>query len=68
MDVIEGAKAVADEKFTRREYLLYETVMDGHCTIDEAIGVVTAYAAEHPDDDLSETFTWAEWDSAKAEG
>ena len=63
MDAVEGAR---DRKFTRREYLLYEAVMDGHCTIDEAIAMVTEYAAEHPDDDLTERFTWAEWDAVKA--
>ena len=63
MDAVEG---VRDRKFTRREYLLYEAVMDGDCTIDEAIAMVGEYSAEHPDDDLTEPFTWAEWDAVKA--
>ena len=67
MDVTEGAMGVTDRKFTRRQYLLYEAVMDGDCTIDEAIAMVREYAAEHPDDDLTERFTWAEWDAIKAE-
>ena len=40
--------------------------MDGDCTIDEAIALVREYAAEHPDDDLTERFTWADWDAVKA--
>ncbi len=57
---------VTDRKFTRRQYVLYEAVMDGDCTIDEAIAMVREYATEHPDDDLAERFTWAEWDALKA--
>ena len=64
MDAVEG---VRDRKFTRREYLLYEAVIDGDCTIDEAIAMVTEFAAEHPDDELTKPFTWAEWDAVKAE-
>lgn len=63
MDVVEG---VSERKFTRREYLLYEAVIDGDGTIDEAIAMVGEYSAKHPDDDLTERFTWAEWDAVKA--
>ena len=41
--------------------------MDADCTIDNAIAMVTQYAAKHPDDDLTERFTWADWDAVKAE-
>ena len=58
---------VTDRKFTRRQYLSYEAVMDGGCTIDEAGNVVRNYAAEHPQDDLNELLTWAEWNAMKAE-
>ena len=27
--------------------------------------MVGEYSAEHPDDDLTERFTWAEWDAVK---
>ena len=67
MDVIGGAMGVTDQKFTRREYLLYEAVMDRDCATDEAIAMVREYVAEHPGVDLSERFTWAEWDALKAE-
>ena len=46
MDVTEGAMGVTDRKFTRRQYVLYEAVMDGDCTIDEAIAMVREYATE----------------------
>ena len=66
MGVTDLAMEVTDRKFTRRQYLLYEAVMDGDCTIDEAITVMKEHAAGHPDDDLEERFTWAEWDALKA--
>ena len=36
MEVILGARS----EFTRRQYLLYEALMDGGCTLDEAFAVV----------------------------
>ena len=61
------AMGVTNRKFTRREFLLYEAVMVGNCGVGEATAVVERYAAEHPDADLSEQFTWGEWVAAKAE-
>ena len=58
---------VTDRKFTRRQYLLYEAVMDRDRRIGEANADVERYAAQHPDTDLNERFTWAEWTAAKAE-
>ena len=65
--VTEDAKGVTNRKFTRREFLLYEAVMDGNREVGEATAVVERYAAEHPDTDLGERFTWGEWGAAKAE-
>ena len=58
---------VTNRKFTRREFLLYEAVMDGNRRDGEATAVVERYAAEHPEADLGERFTWGEWGAAKAE-
>ena len=58
---------VTSRRFTRRQFLLYEAVMDGNRGVGEATAVVARYAAEHPDTDLSEQFTWGEWVAAKAE-
>jgi hypothetical protein len=67
MGVTKVPMGVTDRKFTRRQYLFYEAVMDGACTIDEAGVVVRDYAAEHPQDDLNALLTWAEWNAMKAE-
>ena len=64
--VTEDAVGVTNRKFTRREFLLYEAVMDGN-RVGEATVVVERFAAEHPDTDLGERFTWGEWVAAKAE-
>ena len=38
--VTEDAMGVANRKFTRREFLLYEAVMDGNREVGEATAVV----------------------------
>ena len=58
---------VTDRKFTRRQYLLYQAVMEGDRTLGEANAELQRYAAEHPETDLSERFTWREWMASKAE-
>ena len=58
---------VTNRRFTRRQFLLYEAVMDGNRGVGEATAFVERYAAEHPDTDLSEQFTWGEWVAAKTE-
>ena len=57
---------VTNRRFTRRQYLLYEAVMDGNRRVGDATVVVERYAAEHPDTYLSERFTWGEWVAAPA--
>ena len=67
LGMTEGAMGVADRRFTRRQYLLYQALMERDRTIGEANAEVQRYATEHPDADLSEQFTWREWMAAEAE-
>lgn len=48
------------EKFTRRQYLTYELVMRG-AKVFEAIEAIASTAIEHPEWDMDEELTWAEW-------
>jgi hypothetical protein len=50
--VTEDAMGMMNRRFTRREFLLSEAVMDGNREVGEATAVVERYAAEHPEADL----------------
>ena len=43
MDLIRGAMGVTGRKFLRHQYMLGEAVMDGDCTIDEAVATVEVH-------------------------
>lgn len=49
-----------DETFSRRQFLTYRIVMDG-TPIWQAIEAVSSTAMEHPDWDMDQEMTWAEW-------
>lgn len=48
------------QKFTRRQYLTYECVMRGTPML-MAIEAVATTAIEHPEWNMDEEMTWAEW-------
>jgi hypothetical protein len=48
---------------TRREYLTYQAVMGG-APLLLAVEAVATTAIEHPEWDMAETRTWAEWEDA----
>lgn len=48
---------------TRRAYLIMKATLDTGCTIFEALEAVSTTAIEHPEWDMNEERTWAEWDA-----
>lgn len=52
-----------DRKYSRRQYLVYQVLMSdpGKIDIFTAIEAVSSTAIEHPEWDLDEQMTWAEW-------
>lgn len=51
-------------EFTRRQFLTYRAVMSGSPT-PAAIEAVANIASAHPEWDMDESMTWAEWDAQK---
>lgn len=54
-----------ERRYTRRQYLVYRTVMEG-TSVFLAQEAVASTALEHPEWDMDETFTWAEWEAQEA--
>ena len=51
---------VRSRKYTRRQFVLYQHVMEGGAT-DRGDDAVAAYVREHPSADLDELMTFADW-------
>lgn len=52
---------MADQLFTRRQWLTYSAILDG-ATFTLAIEAVASTAIEHPEWDMTEQRTWPEWE------
>jgi hypothetical protein len=52
---------VQPPRFTRRQFLTYEAVMRTGVSVSAAIEAVSSTAMEHPEWDMDEQLTWAEW-------
>lgn len=55
-------------KFSRRQFLAYQSIIDAGATLEQAAGSLAAVAREHPDWDLDEEMTWAEWEVRRPRG
>lgn len=53
--------SAADQTFTRRQFLTYHALMQGDVDLWQAIEAVASTAIEHPEWDMDEAMTWAEW-------
>lgn len=53
---------IRDRTFTRRSYLVYRSVMEGTHAL-AAMEAVSSVAIEHPEWDMDEEMTWAEWEA-----
>lgn len=49
------------ERYTRRQFLTYQLVMEAGTPIYEAMEAVASTAIEHPEWDMDEEMTWAQW-------
>lgn len=56
------ASSRADETFSRRQFLTYAAVIQG-APMALAIEAVASTALEHPEWDMDEQMTWAEWNA-----
>ena len=66
MDDIRTRQAeLAAKMFTRRQYLEYRAAMAG-ASIFAAREAVSSVAIEHPEWDMDEEMTWAQWDAQQA--
>ncbi len=54
-------RKVEDKEWTRREWLILETLAHGASSVMLAIEAVSTTALEHPEWDMDERKTWAEW-------
>jgi hypothetical protein len=55
-------------RFSRRQFLVYESIIDAGTTEEQATGAVTTAAREHPEWNLDEEMTWAEWQTRRPRG
>lgn len=49
------------ERYSRRQFLIYATAMKGG-NVMIASEAVSSWALDHPDVDMDEMMTWAEWE------
>ena len=63
---MDDMQAHLTRRFPRRQYLTYEAVIASGLSIPEAMEAVSAAAIEHPEWDMEEQLTWAEWESPGA--
>jgi hypothetical protein len=54
--------SIRERVFTRRNYLVYRSVMQGTHTL-AAMEAVSSTALAHPEWDMDEEMTWAEWEA-----
>lgn len=57
---------MAPQRYTRRQYLLYQLIMEG-TPAPLATEAVSSTAMEHPEWDMDEAMTWAEWQGQEEE-
>ena len=60
---MDDMQALLTRRFPRRQYLSYEAIITSGASIPEAMEAVSSTAIEHPEWDMEEQLTWAEWES-----
>lgn len=55
-------------KFSRRQFLAYESIIDAGTTEEQAASALMTAAREHPEWNLDEEMTWAEWQARRPRG
>jgi hypothetical protein len=55
-------------KFSRRQFLAYQSIIDEGATEEQAAAILAAAAREHPEWDWDEEMTWAEWEARRPRG
>lgn len=55
-----------DRTYTRRQFLTYRTIMDTGAPVWTAMEAVATTAIEHPEWDMDEEMTWAQWEAQSA--
>src|SRR3954462_692022 len=58
----------AEQRYTRRQFLIYHAIMDGGADYFTAAEAVASTALEHPEWDMDETHTWREWQNSPPPG
>lgn len=53
-------------KFSRRQFVAYQSIIDTGQTAEQAAQAVASAAIEHPDWNMDEEMTWAEWAEAQS--
>lgn len=54
-------KDAAEQTFTRRQFLIYQTIIETDAPWMQAYEAVASTALAHPEWDMDEEMTWAEW-------
>ncbi len=55
-----------DGKFSRSQFLAYQSIIDAGQTAQRAAEAVASAAGQHPEWNMDEEMTWAEWGDAQA--
>lgn len=56
-------EVLRQHQFTRRQYLIYAAAMNGG-DVSIAAEAVSSWALDHPEVDMDESMTWAEWEAS----
>lgn len=54
--------------YSRRQFVIYQSMIDAGTTEEQATEKVASAAREHPEWDLDEQLTWAAWDEQQPRG
>ncbi len=63
---MDDMQALLTRRFPRRLFLTYEAIIVSGSSILEAMEAVSSTAIEHPEWNMEEQLTWAEWESQGA--
>lgn len=55
-----------DRTYTRRQFLIYQAIMETGTTVWTAMEAVATTAIEHPEWDMDEEMTWSQWEAQSA--
>lgn len=55
------SRDVIDMRYSRRQFMVYDAVLAHGTGVLSAMEAVQVWAVQHPDVDMDEQLTWAEW-------